>query len=190
MRGRLALAISGVALEHREILLRDKPAAMLEASPKGTVPVVVLPDGRVIDESLDVMLWALEQNDPDEWLEPGDAMMALIKRSDGPFKHDLDRYKYGTSRYEGADPMAHRADGLAFLETLDERLALTPQLFGERMCLADAAIFPFVRQFANTDRDWFDAQDLPNLQAWLTAHLASPLFARVMAKHELWAPES
>ena len=188
MRARLALAASQTEVEHREILLRDKPAAMLEASAKGTVPVLVLPDGTVIDESLDVMLWALGRNDPDNWLEHGEEALQLIARADGPFKHDLDRYKYGTSRYEGADALQHRASGLTFLNDLNARLSESAQLFGESMSLADAAIFPFVRQFANTDRDWFDALELPCLQAWLARHLKSPLFASVMTKHNLWKP--
>ncbi len=184
MRGRMALKVSGLACEHREVLLRDKPAAMLAASPKGTVPVVVLPDGEVIDESLDVMRWALAQNDPENWLAPGDSMSGLIAETDGPFKHHLDRYKYA-NRYEGADSAAHRDAGLGFLKKLDERLAGQAQLFGNAVSLADIAIFPFVRQFANTDRGWFDAQDLPHLQAWLAGHLASPLFDAIMEKHEL-----
>ena len=188
MRGRLAIAISGVEVEHREILLRDKPHAMLKASPKGTVPVVVPPDGPVIEESLDVMDWALGQNDPENWRAPGKAMRDLIARNDGPFKHNLDRYKYA-NRYDDVDAMEHRASGLEFLTDLNERLAGSAQLFGDQRTMADMAIFPFVRQFANTDRDWFDALDLHHLQAWLAGHLASPLFKGVMIKHPLWAPD-
>ncbi|WP_300545170.1 glutathione S-transferase [Maricaulis sp.] len=185
MRARLALHASGTAVEHREILLRDKPQAMLNASPKGTVPVLVLPDGPVLDESLDVMRWALERHDPEDWLAPGGAMDGLIAMCDGPFKHHLDRYKYAT-RYENADALEHRAAGLDFLERLNEQLSGRLQLFGDRMSLADAAIFPFVRQFAHTDRDWFRAQPLDALQAWLAGHLASERFAAVMVKHPLW----
>lgn len=185
MRARLALDAAGIALEHREILLKDKPAEMLAASPKGTVPVLVLPDGRVIDESLDVMRWALGQNDPEDWLAAGGAMDDLIATNDGPFKHHLDRYKYA-ARYEGAVAEDHRAAAATILDGLERRLSNSPQLMGEKMSLADAAIFPFIRQFANTDRDWFDAQDWPHLQCWLEAHLDSARFRRVMTKHELF----
>jgi glutathione S-transferase len=185
MRARMALAVSGIDIEHREVLLRDKPPAMLDASPKGTVPVVALPDGHVVDESLDIMCWALGQNDPEHWLAPGRAAFDLIARSDGPFKHDLDRYKY-PNRYDDVDALQHRQSGSEFLAELDQKLTGQAQLFGSQISVADIAIFPFVRQFANHDRDWFDAQDWPRLQAWLTAHLASPLFDSIMKKHDVW----
>ena len=185
MRGRMALKVADIELEHREILLRDKPASMLEASPKGTVPVVVLSDGEVIGESLDVMRWALAQNDPQNWLAPGGEMFDLIAESDGPFKHHLDRYKYA-NRYEGVESVEHRVAGGQFLAKLNRRLTKGAQLFGDEVCLADIAIFPFVRQFANADRDWFDAQDIPHVQTWLAAHLSSSLFTDIMKKHELW----
>jgi glutathione S-transferase len=188
MRARMALHAAGIDLEHREILLKDKPESMLRYSPKGTVPVLVLPDGAVVDESLDVMRWALAQNDPEDWLAPGAAMFDLVAENDGPFKHHLDRYKYDT-RYEGADAEMHRAAGLAFLEILDKRLEGQAQLLGPAVSLADIAIFPFVRQFANTDRHWFDGLDIPHLQAWLADHLASRLFADIMVKHALWQDE-
>ena len=191
MRARLAIASAGLECELREVVLRDKPKAMLDASPKGTVPVLVLPDGAVIDESLDVMLHTLKRRDPEGWLSPEesglDAMLDLVAACDGPFKHDLDRYKY-ESRYadEGAVSEDHRKSGSAFLSVLDERLADRPQLFGERVSLADMAVMPFVRQFANTDRDWFDAQPLADLQRWLAGHLASPLFEGIMTKYPAW----
>jgi glutathione S-transferase len=187
MRARLALHVSGTPVEHREVVLRDKPQALLDASPKGTVPVLVLPGGAVLEESLDVMHWALARYDPEDWLAPGAAMTPLIEACDGGFKHHLDRYKYAT-RYEGADAETHRDAALDYLRTLDARLRETPQLFGPAMSLADAAIFPFVRQFAHTDRAWFDALDLPGLQAWLAGHLASPRFADIMVKHAPWSP--
>ncbi len=187
MRARLAIAASGIACELREIALRDKPPAFLAASPKGTVPVVQLPDGRVIDESLDIMVWALSHKDPHGWLE-GDVQAgnALIARNDGAFKHHLDRYKYAT-RYEGADAEDHRAAGLDILMDLDTRLAHHPHLLGESERLADIAIFPFVRQFAHTDRDWFQARNIPHLKAWLEHHLTHPGFAQVMEKFAPWA---
>ena len=139
MRGRMALKTSGVAYEHREILLRDKPDAMLAASPKGTVPVIVLADGEVIEESLDVMRWALAQNDPESWLAPGDAMFDLIAENDGPFKHHLDRYKY-SNRYEDAVAAEHREAGLDYLNKLNDRLAGQAQLFGDEVSLADIVL--------------------------------------------------
>ena len=183
MRARMALWISGTSCELREVRLSDKPPALLEASPKGTVPVLVLPDGTVIDESLAIMRWALARHDPEMWLAGDDK--GLIETGDGPFKHALDRYKY-PGRYPGCDPLEHRADGLRFLMELEQRLALTASLTGPHRALADVALFPFVRQFAHTDRDWFAAQPIPRVQAWLGRHLASRLFAAVMGKFAPW----
>ncbi len=182
IRARLALAVSGIAVEHREVKLRDKPAAMLAASPKGTVPVLVLPDGAVIDESLDIMRWALARSDPEEWLSGDDP--ALIATNDGAFKHHLDRYKY-PDRYP-ADGVDHRAAALAILHGLEARLGEHAYLSGARFGLTDAAILPFVRQFAAVDREWFDVQDLARVQGWLEAGLGSALFARVMVVREPW----
>ena len=189
MRARLALAISGLEIRIREVVLRDKPAEMLSASPKGTVPVLILPDGAVIDESFDVMKWALAQNDPENWRGANSAETeALITQGDGPFKHALDRYKYPT-RYDNVDPEAQRTVGLAILQQWDARIAASGgQLLAPHRTLADMAIFPFVRQFAATDREWFAAQSLPTLQAWLAGHLASPLFKSIMTKHAQWQP--
>ena len=186
MRARMALSKSQTVCALREVLLRDKPAEMMMASSKGTVPVIVLSDGTIIDESIDVMLWSLGQSDPDGWLAPTfDDMMTLIGEADGPFKTHLDRYKYGT-RYPGELSLDHRAAGLVFLEQLDAILVSSSFLFGDRPALADIAIFPFVRQFANTDRDWFDALPLPALQAWLAGWMASELFKGVMQKWPVW----
>lgn len=187
MRARLALAASETEVEHREVLLRDKPTEMLAASPKGTVPILVLPDGQVIEESLDIMRWALGRSDPRGWLAPGETMFELVSQNDGPFKQALDRYKY-PDRYEGEDALENRARGLEILTVLEARFAESKHLCGETMSLADAAIFPFVRQFAHTDRDWFAQQALPHLQAWLAAHLASPVFVAIMHKYPLWHP--
>lgn len=189
MRGRMGLWASGIVVELREIVLRDKPAAMLEASPKGTIPVLILPDGQVIDESLDIMLWALEQNDPYGWLSPDtgnrDEMLSLIDELDGSFKHHLDRYKYST-RFADADEVAHRSMAMIALASLIARLEMHSQLFGERVSLADIALFPFVRQYANTNREWFDANAPEVLKLWLSSHEMSDLFANIFCKWPIW----
>ncbi|RKF18259.1 glutathione S-transferase [Altericroceibacterium spongiae] len=184
MRARLALHVSETQCEVREILLRDKPEAMLEASPKGTVPVLILGDGTVVDESIEIMRWALARNDPQGWLEGDDT--ELLTANDGPFKHHLDRYKYETRH--NSDPIEHRRAALAILQQLEERLAAQPYLCGKKETLTDMAIRPFIRQFAATDREWFNAQPLPRLQAWLDAFLQSELFASVMVKRAQWQP--
>jgi glutathione S-transferase len=186
MRARMAIAVSGVEVEHREIMLRDKPAEMLAASPKGTVPVLVLPDGAVIDESLDIMRWALSQNDPDGWL--GRIDDGLIAENDGPFKAALDRYKY-PHRYGLNDGLEYRGLGRAFLDALVDRLKEAQYLCGAQAGFTDIAIFPFIRQFAATDVGWFDAQPLPALQRWLGAMISLPLFADIMVKRPVWRGE-
>ena len=183
MRARMALSVSGARYEHREVVLRDKPPQMLEVSPKGTVPVLVTAEGEVLEESLDVMRWALGQGDPEGWLDRDDP--ALVETNDGPFKHHLDRYKYAT-RYEDVEPEEHRAAAMEILGRLDRRLDESAYLCGAKRGFADIAIFPFIRQFANADRAWFDVQDLPRLQAWLARLVDSELFAGVMRKHPQW----
>lgn len=187
MRARMALSVSGAQYEHREVVLRDKPPQMLEVSPKGTVPVLVTEDGAVLEESLDIMRWALGQSDPEGWLDRDDA--DLLAANDGPFKHHLDRYKYST-RYDDVDPEEHGVEALKHLRVLEERLSASPYLCGETRGFADIAIFPFVRQFANADREWFDAQDLPHLSKWLEGLVNSELFTGVMAKHDQWKAAS
>lgn len=192
IRARIAVARAGVACELREVLLGDKPAEMLELSPKGTVPVLALPDGMVIDESRDIMVWALTQSDPDGWLGTGlEAAPELIRRNDEDFKPMLDRYKY-FERYP-EHPQAHyRDEAGAFLTDLDQRLATHDGggLTGRRTGFADVAIFPFVRQFAGVDRDWFDGTPWPNLASWLKAWEANPLFLDVMKKYPVWQPRT
>ncbi|MHA7818036.1 MAG: glutathione S-transferase [Erythrobacter sp.] len=184
MRARMALWVAGIAVELREVKLADKPPELIEVSPKATVPVLVLPNGAVIDESLAIMRWALARSDPEGWLKGDNG--ALIERNDGPFKRHLDRYKYATRYEDEASDEDHRASGLAILRDLDERLAGHDNLADDARRLVDIALFPFIRQFANTDRAWFDAQDLPHLQAWLERHLASALFKAVMPKFAVW----
>ena len=191
MRARLALASSQQICELREIVLRDKAEEFLQTSPTATVPALKTTDGEVIDESLDIMIWTLSGHDPERWLEPAtgtlEDMMVLIDVADSDFKTALDRYKY-TTRYDNADCMAERAKAGMFLHDLEDRLARSPCLFGHRPTVADMAIAPFVRQFANVDRDWFDAQAWPNLLRWLTEFLASDRFAAIMAKYPKWQP--
>ncbi|WP_447756114.1 glutathione S-transferase [Sphingopyxis fribergensis] len=183
MRARMALLVSGVAYAHREVLLRDKPAAMLAVSPKGTVPVLVRPDGTVIDESIDIMRWALAQKDPEDWLSRADA--ALVAEFDGMFKHHLDRYKYA-GRYD-ADPLRHRAAGLAMLAGLGERLAAQDYLGGASRGLSDIALFPFVRQFGGVDAAWFAAHAPRRVREWTAVLMASDLFGQAMVKLAPWA---
>jgi glutathione S-transferase len=185
MRARLALAISGTHCELREVKLSAKPAAMLAASPKGTVPVLVLPEGAVIDESLDIMRWALGRHDPERWLARDDP--ALIAACDGPFKQALDRYKY-PGRH-GDDPQVHCANGLDFLREIDRRVGLAGQLCGSARGFADAAIVPFVRQFAAVDPVWFANRALPDLKLWLANHLESALWQTIMWRYATWSPE-
>ncbi len=195
MRARLALAVSEQAHELREVVLRSKPAALLAASPKGTVPVLVLPGGEVIAESLDIMRWALARNDPEQWLAPPvgsrEDMAALIAANDGAFKQQLDRYKY-PNRYPqefGGDApgfaLRQRDEAAPWLAQLNARLD-QGWLLGPQARLADMALLPFVRQFAHTDRLWFAAQAWPRLQTWLAAFEASALYLRVMDKHAPW----
>ena len=191
MRARMGLLASGQACVVREVRLRDKPAALLEASPKGTVPVLVLPDGQVLAESLDILRWALAQHDPLAWWPQGDAALqdalALIAQNDGPFKRRLDRYKY-PNRYQLPDGLAQRDAAADFLQSLQDRLQTQPFLHGAHWGLADTAIAPFVRQFAHTDAVWFGAQSWPQLQLWLAAFEASDLFAQVMQAYSVWLP--
>ncbi|WP_338646981.1 glutathione S-transferase [Pseudomonas sp. ML2-2023-3] len=179
MRARMALRYSGVPLSIVEVSLKAKPAEMLAASPKGTVPVLVCADGSVIEQSLDIMHWALARHDPDNWLQPGCA--ALIEENDTRFKVLLDRYKYAI-RYPEHPMEYYRAQGAEFLQRLEDVLARSPYLAGPALSLADVALAPFVRQFAHVDRDWFEQAPYPRLNAWLERFLASELFSSVMRK--------
>jgi glutathione S-transferase len=194
IRARMALRYSGIPVQLREVVLRDKPQALLQCSPKGTVPVLVLPHGTVIEESRDIMAWALARHDPDDWLlahDPGllDTANALMDANDFSFKAHLDHYKYA-ERYPGHSQVHYRAQGEVFLRELDTRLTRHSYLLGAHLSLADVAIFPFVRQFALVDKAWFDASSYTHLQQWLENFLDSALFKGVMAKHAPWQPGS
>lgn len=194
MRARLALAVSGQACELREVVLKNKPQGLLQASPKGTVPVLVLatPDAlapHVLEHSLDIMLWTLGRNDPQAWLAPthGDVanMLQLIGQCDGAFKHALDRCKY-PSRYEAVDEQAERSAAVHWLQGLEQRLCEHHFLFGAHAALADMAIAPFVRQFAAINPDAWTALPLPRLQHWLAQWAQGALLASVMQKWPAW----
>lgn len=190
MRARLALLSSGTVCELREIELRNKPQALLEISPKATVPVLQLPSGEVLEQSLDIMLWALAQRDPAHWraADPDQhaAQMAWIAQCDGEFKFHLDRYKY-PNRYALPDGRESRAAGGKFLEILNSKLGATGNLGAHGWGLADAAIAPFVRQWAHTDLQWFADQPWPALQSWLQSFETSPAMAITMRKPTPWS---
>ncbi|KZM47773.1 glutathione S-transferase [Labrenzia sp. OB1] len=189
IRARLAILVSGQTVEIREIVLREKAPEFLETSPSATVPCLKHGDA-VVDESLDIMLWALERNDPEDWLRTGgadlDAALELIRACDGPFKKHLDRYKYDT-RHPDADRDHERQAGAVFLTHLNDALSRDGcWLLGPRASIADYAILPFVRQFANTDRTWFDSQDWSALLLWLEAFERSEPYLAVMRKWPRW----
>jgi glutathione S-transferase len=189
MRARLAVKISGVKVELREVLLRDKALELLLASPKATVPVLVDMDESILEESLDIMEWALEKNDPQSWLVPPngspDEMLLLIQSCEDEFKPRLDRYKYA-NRYDYVDEKYERNQASEFLWLLEQRLEEQNYLFGSRISLADMAIVTFVRQFANVDRQWFDDCKWQNLKRWLVEFLESEIFSQIMNKHQIW----
>ncbi len=189
IRARMGLHAAGVAVQIREVALRDKPASLRVLSPKATVPVLRLPDGTVLDESLDILLWALRQHDPELWLASldDDAVRQWVSRNDTEFKPLLDRYKYAP-RHPERSPQQHRDTALqAFVGPLEQWLGSRPFICGARPGWADVAVFPFVRQFAMVEPAWFaGGAAVPALRRWLDAWLASPGFAAVMAKHPLW----
>ena len=191
MRARLALAHAGLACELREINLRNKPQALLDASPKGTVPVLVLQDGRVIEQSLEIMLHALQSKDPDGWLAPTqgtlDDMLTLIGRNDSFFKQALDRCKY-PERYTAEAVNQAQTDALTWLADLDAQLTESGYLFGMNPSLADMALRPFVRQFARIDEAQWAEQPWPHLQDWLQRWIDSALFAEIMETYPGWVP--
>ena len=196
MRARMGLLLAGISFDAHEIVLRDKPAAMLAASPKGTVPVLLLPDGRVLEQSWDIVRWALTQGQASAevqgWWSRAQTPenLDLMRCNDGDFKHHLDRYKY-PERFAPADSadavarrrLEHRKQAVtALLERLEHRLAEQPYLGGAQTCATDIGIFPFVRQFAAVDPVWFDALTFVHVKAWLTGWLQSPLFEACMRK--------
>lgn len=191
IRARLTLRYSDIAVELREVILADKPEAMLTASPKGTVPVLILTDGTVLEESLDIMNWALSQHDPDHWKTDNPVVenntLELINMNDGPFKQHLDHYKYAV-RFPEHSAVHYRDQAGEHLGRLDELLQDSDYLYGDQISLADIAIFPFIRQFAFVDKQWFDNSQYHHLQSWLESMLELKLFADVMQKFPKWSP--
>ena len=184
MRARMALGVAGIACELREVLLRCKPLEMLAVSKKGTVPVLHLPNGQVIDESFDLMLWALAQHDPLGWLNAPD-LRHWATVFEKTFKYHLDRYKYA-SRYESAAAKTHRSAARDVLVELEPHLE-ERWIGGAQAGFSDIAVLPFVRQYRIADPVWFDAElGLPNVQKWLMAFLDLPLFCGVMEKYDPW----
>ncbi len=185
MRARMAIAYADISVGLREVVLKDKPPAMLDVSPKGTVPVVVDIDGKIIEESRDVIEWALKQNDPDAWLDGLGLDDPLILACDDNFKHWLDRYKYAV-RFPAQDEIWYRGQAEAFLATLESRLEDAQFLNGSALSVTDIAIFPFIRQFANVDLKWWEDYPYPNVARWLDSLVSSELFNRVMEKYPQW----
>jgi glutathione S-transferase len=199
MRARMTLLYAGIKYEHREILLREKPLSMLEVSPKGTVPVLIVPNETVLDESLDIMCWALKQNDPDAWFPEDQAerrlQLNLIEQNDTEFKWHLDRYKYEIKDDDGLR-FLHREHARDFLALLEAKLTHAceihshekkqPFLFGLQMFFADVATFPFVRQFASVEPDWFAGLPYHYLKQWVSHFLNLKLFEDTMEKYPIW----
>lgn len=187
MRARLAIVQAQQTVELREVVLRDKPPSMLEISPKGTVPVLQLSDGNIIDESYNVMIWALTQDDPDNWLRTAKdpTHKQLLQENDGSFKKNLDKYKYA-NRHPELTEKQHRANGEVFLQKLEGLLSQHTFLIDEVPSLTDAAIFPFIRQFTRVDQQWFESADYPNLKKWLDFFYNSTILERAMKKYPQW----
>lgn len=190
MRARFALLYCDVTYEHREILLKKKPQCLLEASPKGTVPVLLLttPRKAIVDESIDIMIWAYQQKSVDLEKLNIDKKASLVIKNDGHFKYWLDCYKYA-DRHPKLVMEDSRAKAAVFVNELELRLQQTPYLSGQQKGFLDFAIMPFVRQFAAVDSAWFSAQYWTKTQSWLAKMCASDLFERVMAKYSVWQPE-
>lgn len=187
MRARLGLLFAELPVELREITLKNKPAQMLAISPKGTVPVLQLFDGTVIEESREIMVWALEQQDPQGLLDAKVRTQAnvLIEQNDNEFKHWLDRYKYADRHLEMTQA-EYRQRGEAFLQVLEEKLTQKPYLLGDKATIADIGIMPFIRQFAHVDRDVFYSLPYPHLQRWLQHWLEHAFFLQAMTKFHPW----
>lgn len=184
MRARMALLLAGIEFDAHEVSLREKPAEMLAISPKGSVPVLLLPGSQVLEQSWDIMGWALNRAATINWWDAAQTAENLewLDRNDGEFKHHLDRYKY-PERYNETDRAGHRENALeSFLRPLNSLLEQSRYLGGSKPCATDLGLFPFVRQFAAVEPAWFDSEHLPALKEWLASWLSSPMFANCMQK--------
>ena len=184
MRARLSLVISKTRVEIREVYLKEKPKEFLSSSVSATVPCMVTQE-KIIDESLDIMLWVLKKNDPQNWLKMPKIGFDLIKENDGPFKYYLDKTKYH-SRYPEINPEESRKKASIFLIKLESMMDKN-YLFGNDPSLADMAILPFIRQFANTDFEWFEKQNWPNVKKWLNTFICSEIFNLIQIKYDKWS---
>ena len=182
----MALKYAGIEYEHREIVLRNKPQSMLRVSPKGTVPVLCVEE-LILDQSMDIMRWALARSDPDSWLEV-DQLISIewLEKNDGPFKTLLDQYKY-PERYPhlNREGILNAATEL-MLRPMEAALQMNAYLLSNKLSWVDVAIFPFIRQFSMSDQKSFEAMPFPNIQNWLGQLIESELFNSVMHKHPAW----
>jgi len=190
MRARIGLLLANQPVILRDIVMTNIPTEMLTASPKGTVPVIVLSDSSVIEESLDIMLWALKQNDPDNLLyrhesDALDNMLTLIQRCDNEFIDALKKYK-AASRYHDSNILSYRQQCEIFINDLEKSLTKHHFIMGDSASLVDYAILPFIRQFSNVDKKWYKQAPYPKLQQWLENHYQNPLFAKAMTKYPQW----
>ena len=191
MRARFAIRSSKIMVEVREIKLKEKPSEFLKSSPKGTVPVLITKSGEVLEESLDIINWALNINDPHKWLADGKLekkeITNLLDDFEMKFKINLDKYKY-PNRFSGVDQYLYRDKNLCFLEKLNSYLKKNKSLNSEHLTLIDYAIFPFVRQFRNVDKDWFDKLNFSLLNSWINQIIDSEDFSSIMEKFKKWEP--
>ena len=191
MRAHLALKKAGLKIELREVMLSDMPEEALNISPKATVPILILRDGTVLDESWDIVKWALQQNDPDNWLGENDSFLPdaemLIETNDFSFKNDLDHYKYA-DRYPEYSEQHYRQACEEFIEEIEDILTDNRYLLDNQLSLADISVFPFIRQFSLVDKSWFDQSPYPRVQTWLDSLISTPLFQQVFQKHDVWQP--
>jgi len=200
MRARLGILLAEQSVLIRAVVTKNKPAEMLAVSPKGTVPVLMIDHAEygevqhlkatIIDESIDIMLWALKLNDPQDLLQaedPGllDAMLELIRKNDKQFEPDLEVYKLA-KRFHKESEVEDRQRCEGFVAELEKKLESSDYLMGDQASLADYALLPFVRQFARVDRKWYLQSPYPRLRDWLNRHLQMPLFTKAMAKYPLW----
>jgi len=191
MRARIAIFKAKQTVYLRDLVLSNKPSEMMKASPKGTVPVLVLANGTVIEESLEVMLWAFQQADPDNLMHnhinnAQSDMLMLINEFDTDFKTALEQYKCA-KRYQEKNIIQQRELCQQYLERLEQRLTKHLFLMSDKESLADIALLPFIRQFAKVERQWYLQSPYPNVRQWLNNYLQSPMFTKVMATHPLWA---